>query len=56
MKTNSPFSIVNETSLERDDVRLVDLRHVLEHDHRPRAGGGRRERGVGLRHGESGGS
>ena len=38
MKTNSPLSIPKLTSIERDDVRLVDLRDVLEDDHRPRRG------------------
>ena len=35
---------------KRDDVRVVDLRHRLEHDHRPRTGRrrGRRGRGGGL--------
>ena len=35
-KTNSPFSMTNETPLEGDDVRLVHLADVLEHDHRGR--------------------
>ena len=35
-KTNSPLSITNETSVERGDVGLVDLRHALEDDHRRR--------------------
>ena len=33
-KTNSPLSMWNVTSLQRDDVGLVDLRHRLEDDHR----------------------
>src|SRR3954470_4321126 len=32
---------------ESDDVWLVDLRHVLEHDHRPRRGGRLRDRRLG---------
>ena len=55
-KTNSPLSIVNETSRSATTSGLVDLRHRLEHDHRAgrgdrtrrvRAGLGERYRGSG---------